>query len=530
MSANPVISKIVGLLRSDATDRQTAAAIILGELRVKDAGAVRALLSLLDQELPSLQRHALEALTAIGTPRIVPRAFELLATRDEDLRRAAIAAVAGLGEQALPAIRGRLPAATPQEKRALEEILGRLGGQDALATLLPSLAPNDIEAARAAASALRPGIKDADARERRRYLQQATGYLASKKAVVSPAARVAALKVLGFLDDDSAVPTLLKHATSSRQGDAEKQEAVISLRAYVAGKAGRKIVDKLVGIAETSTLAVARVALYSLAGAKIPAAAAQRLGNLAAHVEPERGLLAIDIIGQVPGSESSDALARVLTSTQDRARAEAAANALGRRPEAANALLRALLSTHDRDRAQMLASLLRPRLAAVGANLRRQALDTALARLEAHDPTWETLLGIARAADPTGTTQRLRALGDKLRRAKKPEHALAVLRVLGRSAEAAPQDGYALASLELTHGLRDQALAIIGQLLDRGFDVAAAIGADRALGPAQRYQVGFHFAEQGHPLGEEVLTAVVKSAGRTKVGQMARAKLKSSGF
>ena len=54
---------------------------------------------------------------------------------------------------------------------------------------------------------------------------------------------------------------------------------------------------------------------------------------------------------------------------------------------------------------------------------------------------------------------------------------------------------------------------------------------DRSLDHQHRYLVGFHFAEKGHAVGEELLSAVAEAAGRrTKLGQMALAKLKSSGF
>jgi hypothetical protein len=39
------------------------------------------------------------------------------------------------------------------------------------------------------------------------------------------------------------------------------------------------------------------------------------------------------------------------------------------------------------------------------------------------------------------------------------------------------------------------------------------------------YYVGFHFAEEGHPIGEELLGEVVKKGGRSKVAKMAKNKL-----
>src|SRR6185436_16584316 len=135
------------------------------------------------------------------------------------------------------------------------------------------------------------------------------------------------------------------------------------------------------------------------------------------------------------------------------------------------------------DRAGLFARLLRPHLRTLDAKAIRAVREAALARLAADKPggaPWEPLLAVAREADPTATATALRAAGAKLRKAK-PQRALAALRILGRGADATPDDGYAWATLELAAGRRDEALAIFGQLTERGFDLAAALRRDRGL-------------------------------------------------
>src|SRR5262249_6230326 len=107
-------------------------------------------------------------------------------------------------------------------------------------------------------------------------------------------------------------------------------------------------------------------------------------------------------------------------------------------------------------------------------------------------------------------------------------------RLLCRSDRATDDDRYVLASLDLARGARDtrpaarasdEGLRQLSVLLGRGYDLAAALRKDRALGPEQIYYVGFHFAEEGHPLGQELLREVVKKGGRGKVARMAKNKL-----
>jgi HEAT repeat protein len=550
VSDRALLSKIVRLLGSDAVEKQMAAALVLGELGAKDPAVVDGLIALLGSPVTPVQREAAIALGAIGSRKALPALLGLLGARDTGVREATADAVVSFGEEAIPMLRARLAEVPGAEKRPLEELLARLGGRDALSTLLGALGPDDLEAARAAVLPLRQRLKEADARERKRTLEQALKFLesgakgAGKKArgkVPTGAAgagvapRMAALKVVGYVGDPGAASKLLAIAQSPKEDEVVREEAVIALRMSgdlheKARALPAKTAEALVALAEKGPSRVARAALYSLAAAPLPAAMGRRLAKLAGHAEAARALIAVELLGAMPGRDAADALAHTLIETTERARAEAAATALAKRAEAGPALARALLETRDRDRADMVARLLRPHLGKVERAIGRQVIKEAVARVEADDASAESMLQVARALDADATADGLRDVATRLRKARKFERALEVLRVLGRSREAAPDDGYALAALELTHGLKDEAFTVISQLADQGYDVGKALRKDRSLEDRHRYEIGFHFIEQGHPLGEEALSAVAESAGRSKLGQMARAKLKSAGL
>jgi hypothetical protein len=325
------------------------------------------------------------------------------------------------------------------------------------------------------------------------------------------------------------VPWLLKRAEDRKEHEAVRQEAVIALR-LAAGAVTPKIAEALVTLAEKGPLAVARVALLSLKEAKLAPAHERRLGKLCGHEQAERALLAIDLLGQRGGDAAAEALGRTLLETGERARAEAAANAIGKRPDAAAALARVLFEARERDRVELLARLLRPHVGQLDKKAGQRLVAEAMGRLEEEDAGADGILAVARAFDAGATNEKLRDLRDRLRKKQKWARALQIARLVGRSRDAVPEDGYTLGALELGHGLKDEALVVMNQLLDRGFDVGGAMRKDRSLTDQHRYDVGFHFIERGHPLGEELLSAVSASAGRSKLGQMARAKLKSSGY
>jgi HEAT repeat protein len=549
--ADPQLRKILALLESAAHERQIAAAIVLGELGTRDAAVIDALASAVARGIPPVQRHALDALghlaAGAGVRRAMPAVLAGLAARDEAVRRAAVDAAIAIGEEAIGPVRTRLATATdPLERRALEEVLGRVGGKDAFKALLAALDTPDVEAARAAALAVRQRMKEASTREKAASLAEVTKLLKVRAAASRKGASLGlvsgGLKILGYLEEPAAVPTLLAFARDAKQPPAVREEAIVALRFTARGKA-TPVATALAELAERATPELARAALYSLASLELPPAIASRLQKIALGREPERALLAIERLAQIAGAAGANGLAAVLSSTSDRGRAEAAAAALGARADGALALGRALASTeshhdHDHDgRIALLARLLRPQARALldkgagaaGKKLARALVSTAVARVGRGGANGDALLPLARELDRASTAAGLRAEAAKQRKRKNADGALSILRLIGQSTDATADDGYALASAELAAGRRDEALVIFGQLLERGFDLAAAVRKDRELEPDERYQIGFALIERRNAAGEEILSDLA-SSGRSKVAAMAKAKLKSAGY
>jgi HEAT repeat protein len=545
------VDRIVGMLASDAVEKRIAAAIVLGEIRAKGVGVADALAKTLDSGIALLQRHALEALARVGAKKAVPRIVPLLGMREEDVRRAAVEAMVSVGDDVLPTIRGRMAEASAEERRSIDAILAALGGKDAFHVLLDGLAASDAEAAKAAAIAVRQRVKDADARQRRSYLAEAEKFLEKQtKKGGAPGPIAAGVKILGYLEDDKAIPTLLQFTKPKGNAAPVRQEALIALR-FLLGKKGadaRKVVGALVDAAEDPDRSLAQTALHTLAGLELPAEAMKRLEKLVEHPDVERSRFALEMLGRQAGVEPARLLVKVLATTKDKRRAEIAASCLvvledgqpsGQpgsvpvRDETVAPLAKALLETDDADRAWLLRNVLRPSAKKVATATRKQMIEVASKRLGAGNRNWEPLLATVRDADAAAAAEAMRGLAQKLRRSN-PEKALTVLRVLCRNEGCTDEDRYALAAGELSRGLHDtrpaaragdESLRLLGALLDRGFDVATHLRKDKSLELDHLYYVGFHFSEQGHPLGEDLLRTVVDKGGRAKIAKMAKSKL-----
>jgi HEAT repeat protein len=529
------VDKVIRLLEDESVEKRLAAAIVLGELHVKRAQD--ALLHLMESEVPVLKRHAIEALTKIGMPRkLAPRLFGLLTAHVADVRDAARAAIASYGEEIVPAIRDRIPQALPDERRALEAILADLGGKDAFSALLDGLASSEGEAAKQAAIAMRAHVKSAGARERRSYLSETEKFLA-KQTKAGAAANViaAAIKIMGYLEDEKATETLLAYASDKKQPPLVRQEALIALRFALGEKKvdERHTIAALLDAAEAEDRTLAHTALHTLGSMQLPPGMAKRLEKLALHPDFERARFVIEMLGRQTDSEASRVLVHAAC-TLERKRAEIAATALTGRDDAVAPLAKALLETTDVDRAWLLKNVLRPAAKKIPAALRKQLLDSALERLGEGERGWEALLDVVRDADSEGVAAALRTLAQKLRKAKNDDKAASVFGLVCRSDKATDEDRYSLASLELARGPKDtraatratdEALKLISSLVSRGFDVGTALRKDKHLEIEALYYVGFHFAEAKKPLGEELLEEVVKKGGRTKVGKMAKNKL-----
>ena len=526
------VDKVIRLLEDESVEKRLAAAIVLGELHVKRAQD--ALLHLMESEVPVLKRHAIEALTKIGMPRkLAPRLFGLLTAHVADVRDAARAAIASYGEEIVPAIRDRIPQALPDERRALEAILADLGGKDAFSALLDGLASSEGEAAKQAAIAMRAHVKSAGARERRSYLSETEKFLA-KQTKAGAAANVvaAAIKIMGYLEDEKATETLLAYASDKKQPPLVRQEALIALRFALGEKKvdERHTIAALLDAAEAEDRTLAHTALHTLGSMQLPPGMAKRLEKLALHPDFERARFVIEMLGRQTDSEASRVLVHAAC-TLERKRAEIAATALTGRDDAVAPLAKALLETTDVDRAWLLKNVLRPAAKKIPAALRKQLLDSALERLGEGERGWEALLDVVRDADSEGVAAALRTRAQKLRKAKNDDKAASVFGLVCRSDKATDEDRYSLASLELARGPKDtraatratdEALKLISSLVSRGFDVGTALRKDKHLEIEALYYVGFHFAEAKKPLGEELLEEVVKKGGRTKVGKMAK--------
>ncbi|MEZ4335497.1 MAG: HEAT repeat domain-containing protein [Sandaracinaceae bacterium] len=524
---------ILGMLGSDAPERQLAAVIVLGELKAKKAvGPLTALLS--NGVPPSIQRHALDALSRIGLgQKALGPVWPLLGSRDAEVRRAASDAVASVGETVVSEVQARLGGAEGDERRALEGVLSRLGGAEAFDVLLATLAEGHEEANRVTALELRRLVADADAKTRRGYRTKIERFL---KKAPSVAAAAGAVKVLGYLEDAATAPTLIALASDGSKTPAVRQEALIALRFTMAdGNASKELMKALVDAAAAPDRSLAQTALMTLAAIDVPGTHAPALARLALHQDLSRAQMAIDKLGSLGGKGATETLVDIVA-RGDKRRAELAAAALESRDDATAPLVELLAKSDELERAKLVRQALKPRLERLTPAMKKAIAVAAVEALVADGPTAEPLLSTAKDAG-AALTEGLRAQATRLRKGKDREAEARVLRALARVGEATTDDRYRLASIHLATShcdprtrRSDTGLRLLGELQREGFDVAGAMRKDRAADLEHLYYVGFCFLEDDIDGGEELLKEVVAKAGRKKIGKAAKNKLALEGI
>lgn len=530
-----IVDRIVGLLGDAASEKRIAAAIVIGELKLGGQKVAPALEKLLASEVYNVQVAGLGALARVGAKKSLKLVFPLLMAPSDDVRRAASRVIVSVGEDAVGAIRERLEIALPEERRQLDAILAELGGDDAFSALLSALDAPSEEAGKNAALAIRHEIKRANAQQRRRYVAATEKFLRRKKPPLPVAAVATGLKILGYLEDERGLATLLEH-TGATQPPSVRLEAIIALR-FVAPAESKEAAEALLTAAESTERGLAVAALHGLMRVALSGKQAKRLAKLCQHGDREIAGLAMQQLGARPQPEATDALVEIVTG-KNKTLAETAADFLKDRSDAIAPLFEALLTLTDHDRAWLVRGALKGRAKQLKPAQLKRARDVALDRIQKGERGYEAAFDVAESGDPKTLAADLRELAAKLHKAKKRERVHAVLRLLCRSEHATNDDLYRLAALEL-EGSRldtspaarraDEAIRLLELLGNKGFDFAGLLLKDRSLEPNHLYFAGFHFAERRSPAGPELLEAVVERAGRTKIGKMAKNKLALTG-
>jgi hypothetical protein len=532
------LKRIAELLDEQSPRKRIAAAVVLGELKVKDPAVIARLVTMASDPLEAFAEAALEALGSIGSTRALPVLFDALGRKG--LQAMAQKAIAAFGEEALPEIRSRLENASGDERAQLSQLLPAMGGRQSLELALEEMRGQSWDLINKIALTIRQESKTLSVADRKVMRTQVERFLDKKRTADDELALRGALKVLGFLELEESLDTLLPYL-SAREPTAVRVEAVTALRFALAGGASKKAVRKLIEILTGGLIVdppLLRAARETLMVLRFGPEFSQELAQLVGSPDNEIGLWAIERLGALAGDSKLAANTLLpVASGASRIRAEAAAKVLAGLKNGQTMLVDALVAAEEEVGAQVLSTALNPLVASLGKRELKKLLDAGEKQLGKSFAVARRQLEPVRIADPEGWAKVLRAKAKAVGK-KDPAKAEAIAELLGQSSVASSEDRFGAVLQRLQHQSldlhprarqRDTVLLVLERLHYEGFKVAEAILRDKKLSDEARYYVGVHFAEKAQFELKNIGAAVLEhlaSQGRGKLAKAAKNKIK----
>lgn len=535
------LERIARLLDDESPRKRIAAAVVLGELKVKDAAVTSRLIQMAKDPIDAYAEAAVEALGQIRVLKALPVLIDSLG-RGRELSAKARAAVSELGEEALPEIRSRLEDATPEVRAVLSQLLPAVGGRQSFEMALEGLRGQPWDAINKVALSVRQEARTMSEAERRVMKTQCEKFLGKKKSADDQLAVRGVLKILGFLELPETADLLISYTLAKKNEPEVRVEAVTALRFAMSTNPSKKALRRLMEmLVDTDTL-VGRSARDSLTVLKIGSEFSDELAELCASEVGEVALWAIRHLGELAVAEKGAAgklAARTLlpvARSGERARAEAASQVLVQLPGGDSLLAEALADAEDETGAQVLADVLAPLSANLGKKDVKRLLEAGGKNLVKHLAVARKQLEPVRAADPEAWAEVLREKSKSIAK-KDPARAEAIGQMLGRSMVATPEDRFGLVVNQLAHSSldphprarqRDPALVELEKLHKEGFKIGEAVKKDKKLSDEGRYYLGVHFAEKQtfelKNIGAEILEGLAE--GKGKIARAAKNKMK----
>lgn len=206
------MNKLLRLLQADhPVEIRRAAALVLGELGVRDAEAADALCEGLEDPEPAVRLEVIRSVGKLRVEQALPRLLERIRTGGEEADAAAHAA-AHLGVKGTCALQELMPKVAPGLRRYIAAALAGGGTASATAATAAVLLDRDPGVVEAAVRSLAEQIPTLAAPQRQAWTDQLLELAGDHKSPPPPATQTAVVRLLAALDDPRAGAALWQKA------------------------------------------------------------------------------------------------------------------------------------------------------------------------------------------------------------------------------------------------------------------------------------------------------------------------------
>lgn len=532
--------KIVRLLQSEhPPEVRSAAALVLGEVGTRDAELAKALCERLQDDDPTLRLQVIKSVGKLRVEQALPQLMERIKEGGEEAEAAA-QAVAHMGAKGTKALQDLMPKVAPGLRRYIAAALAAEGAGGAETAGLAVLLDRDPAVVEAAVRSLLTQVPGLDASHREALAEQLLHQLTDKKHPLAAASESAVVRLLIALGDPKAEAALWDRVLPPHPPEV-RAAALAALGRWVSSPHKDQL-ERLLTCATERDFRVAAPALVLLKALPVSERTLPAWLTLFKAPDVAARRFGVEKLGDRDSEPVAEALLEQLNHA-DRGLREEALLRLSRLEYGRTALTKALLEAPTTDRAWPLAKVQASFVKDYPADWRDTVFAQVCAHLEAVDRRAEPLLFLLREADAADLRDRLEKRALTLRKKEDYPNALLYLRLLTRD----PACGFPVRLEHAACGLKASSHDLAAEAREGDFclhhfahlcqnyekELSEEIEKLDWLSPEDLYYLGFHFAEKEgrqKQFAARVLHLLVKRSPRSKLGQAAKAKLRSAGL
>jgi HEAT repeat protein len=531
--------KLLRLLSEDVPpDVRAAAALVVGELGVREGDVSAAVLGLLSDASADVRANAIKSAGQLKIDKALPTLLDRIGHGGPEASLAAEAAV-GLGAKGVKGLQDLMHKVVPGVRKYIAAALTSHVSHGGDAAGIAVLLDHDPQVAASASAAIIGKIPTLAPARKKELAEELTALAKSKKKPIPTTSEVPVVRLLVALNEPSAADVmwdriLLPHPPEVR---------TMALQA-VGGwtpSPNKEQLKRLFHCAGEPDFRIAAPALAILNKLPVTDKTLDDWVILLHAPDIAARRLAMDKIGDRDTAEVAEGLLAQFHHS-DRGVRDAARGKLQKLKSGRKALVKALVECQGHDDTWQLARTIAGFAKELAPAARGEIFETACGYLEKSDHRTDPFLFVLREIDPAELQEKLVERAVTLRKKKKYAEAMTYLRAVARD----PSVGFAVRLEIATTGVKVSAKDLDPHSREsdhalRNFDTLFQQDAEelmkelekaKFLDPEDLFYVGFHFAEQiGRPrqFGIDLLKLVVKRAPKGEVGKSAKNKLKSVG-
>jgi len=539
--ADATLQKMLELLGPETTPEvRGAAALVLGEVSVRDGRLEQALCPLLDDQDAGVRLRAMKSIGKLRIDKALPRLLERVSAGGEEAETAAHA-VAQLGARGIRALQELMPQTAPGLRRRIASALADTDTAGAETAALDALLDNDPGVVDASARSLISKIPSFSKQHRKALVERVLELLETRKPHALPSASEAALvRLLSGLEDSRGETAFWARIDASRP--VEIRASALQALGVLPCPSQREKIQRLLDCAAEADFRLAAPALMILKNILVADRSLSDWLPLLEAPNPATRRFAIEKIGDRDKANVAAALVQQMDQP-DRGLRELAISHLAKLEHGREALIRALREASNPDQAWALARVQAPFVRDYSAAQMTGLFKQACNYLESGDRRADALLFLLREADHRRLRDQLEERALAYRKKKDYSKALVYLRLLTRDPACGEAIRFEQAAGSLKVSPKDLALdarntdpslhQFAGLLHRHETEPIKLVSKAKWLEAEDLFFLGFHFVEKTgseKQFGMEVLRVLMKRSPRSKQAKDAKSKLRSQGL